>query len=87
MKTLCLHKWHSCRTPVQALFGRLFKKEMGKTFSDYVADFKMTVAKELLENTDLSVTDISNDLGFSDSGYFIKIFKKRRRNPAIFANT
>ena len=65
--------------------SRLFKKEMGKTFSDYVADFKMTVAKELLENTDLSVTDISNDLGFSDSGYFIKIFKKHEGvTPAIF---
>ncbi|MEA5003534.1 MAG: PocR ligand-binding domain-containing protein [Christensenella sp.] len=65
--------------------SRLFKKEMGKNFSDYVTDFKMTIAKNMLENTSLSVTDISNDLGFSDSGYFIKLFKKHEGiTPAMF---
>ncbi len=65
--------------------SRLFKKEMGKNFSDYVTDFKMTLAKNMLEDTSLSVTDISNDLGFSDSGYFIKLFKKHEGiTPAMF---
>ena len=65
--------------------SRLFKKEMGKNFSDYVTDFKITLAKEMLETTNLSVTDISNDLGFSDSGYFIKQFKKHEGvTPAMF---
>jgi YesN/AraC family two-component response regulator len=57
-------------------FSRLFKKETGENFSNYVSKLKIEWAKSLLEETDMQVNEISDELGFSESGYFIKIFKK-----------
>nr|WP_253806583.1 helix-turn-helix domain-containing protein [Paenibacillus polymyxa] len=36
----------------------------------------MKWAKQLLEVTDMPISQISDELGFNESGYFIKIFKK-----------
>ena len=57
-------------------FSRLFSKEMGDSFSHYISKLKINWAKELLEQSDKSINEISEELGFNDSGYFIKIFKK-----------
>ncbi|WP_010238282.1 PocR ligand-binding domain-containing protein [Clostridium arbusti] len=57
-------------------FSRLFTKETGENFSTYVSKLKVEWAKNLLEETDMHVNEISDELGFSESGYFIKIFKK-----------
>lgn len=57
-------------------FSRLFSKEFGQSFTSYVVHLKIEWAKQFLENTDLSVTQISDELGFSEPGYFIKLFKK-----------
>ena len=56
--------------------SRVFKKETGRNFSDYVNLLKVEWAKQLLAKTDFTVTQISEKLGFSDPSYFIKIFKK-----------
>ena len=36
----------------------------------------MEQAKEWLETTDMSISDIGYTLGFNETGYFIKTFKK-----------
>lgn len=56
--------------------SRLFSKEMGETYSSFVSKLKVKWAKNILQNTDMTVMEISNKLGFSEPGYFIKIFKK-----------
>ena len=56
-------------------FSRLFKKEVGETFVEYVTRMKIARAKELLEQTDESVGKISERLGYDNQSYFIKIFK------------
>lgn len=58
-----------------AYFSRLFVKEIGESYTLYVSKQKVSLAKELLEGTDLTVTEISDKLGFSDPGYFIKKYK------------
>lgn len=60
----------------QSYFSRLFSKEMGDSFSNYISKLKINWAKELLEESDMSVSQISDELGFNEPGYFIKIFKK-----------
>ncbi|MCC3868325.1 PocR ligand-binding domain-containing protein [Terrisporobacter mayombei] len=60
----------------QSYFSRLFSKEMGDSFSNYISKLKINWAKELLEDSDMSVSQISDELGFNEPGYFIKIFKK-----------
>jgi len=57
-------------------FSRLFIKETGERFSSFQSRQKIEWAKKLLEDTDLSVTQIGEDLGFLEPGYFIKVFKK-----------
>ena len=56
-------------------FSRLFKKEAGETFVEYVTKMKIARAKELLEQTADSVGKICERLGYDNQSYFIKIFK------------
>lgn len=66
-------------------FSRLFAKETGESFSSYVAQLKIKWAKQLLEVTDMPVSQISDELGFNDPGYFIKTFKKYEEiTPALY---
>lgn len=54
----------------------LFKQEMGKNISDYLTDIRIEKAKELLKDHTKKVYEISNMLGFVDSRYFNKVFRK-----------
>ena len=56
-------------------FSKLFLRELGENFTDYVKRQKVRWAKEMLRGTSKSVTEISDELGFLDSSYFIKVFK------------
>ncbi|MCS7461954.1 AraC family transcriptional regulator [Paenibacillus doosanensis] len=56
-------------------FSRLFKKETGETFIEYVTRMKMNRAKELLDQTSHPVGKICEMLGYDNQSYFIKIFK------------
>lgn len=57
-------------------FSRSFAKEFSTNYTAYISKLKIEWAKEILTKTDLPITQISDQLGFSDSGYFTKIFKK-----------
>lgn len=57
-------------------FSRLFVRETGEKYSIYMLRRKVTWAKELLEASEKSVSEIGADVGFFDSAHFIKIFKK-----------
>ncbi|MNS68145.1 putative response regulatory protein [compost metagenome] len=54
----------------------LFKQNAGVTFSDYLTRLRLTRAAELLEGTDLKLTDIAMLVGYSSSSYFSTSFKK-----------
>nr|WP_090892378.1 helix-turn-helix domain-containing protein [Evansella caseinilytica] len=56
-------------------FSRMFKKEVGETFVEYVTKRKMERAKELLDQTAEPVGKICEMLGYENQSYFIKIFK------------
>lgn len=56
-------------------FSRLFKKETGTTFIEYVTKLKMERAKELLDGTNSTVGEICEQLGYDNQSYFIKTFK------------
>jgi len=53
----------------------LFKIEMGITFSDYLLEFRVTKAKELLEDIKVKIYEVAEAVGYSDPHYFSKIFK------------
>ena len=57
--------------------SRTFTKEVGMTLSDYIAQCRVTRAKELLRGTSLSVTEICSQVGYNYAAYFIKIFREK----------
>ncbi|MGL4798421.1 MAG: response regulator [Cellulosilyticaceae bacterium] len=56
--------------------GQIFKKEIGKTFIQYVTAFRIEKAKELLTYTNLKTYEITEKVGYVDAHYFSVIFKK-----------
>lgn len=56
--------------------NRIFKAEINKTILDYIIECRINLAKKLLRETDLSVTQISETLGYSNYSYFARIFRE-----------
>lgn len=54
----------------------LFKKEMKKSFLEFLIGFRMEKAKGLLTSTPLSVSEISYQVGYADYYHFAKAFKQ-----------
>lgn len=54
----------------------VFKKEIGITVSDYLTQYRMQQAKEMLGRNHARLTDIAEKVGYNDPGYFSKSFKK-----------
>lgn len=61
----------------KATFYRVFKRELGISPIEFIFNEKIAKAKELLRNPKNKLSEISNELGFSDANYFIRIFKKK----------
>ena len=59
-----------------AYFSSLFKQSTGSSFKEYLNMVRIEESKRLLSNTDYSIMDISQAVGFEDQSYFTKIFKK-----------
>ncbi|WP_055069420.1 response regulator transcription factor [Clostridium massiliamazoniense] len=56
--------------------GQIFNKEVGCSFSDYLNKTKNLKAKELILETNMKINDIAKEVGYMDSSYFYRKFKK-----------
>ncbi|MFC5626406.1 AraC family transcriptional regulator [Algoriphagus winogradskyi] len=56
-------------------FCRFFKLRTRKTFTQYVQQLRITEAKKLLLETDLSISQVSFQVGFQTLSHFNKTFK------------
>ena len=54
----------------------IFKKETGMSFNRFIIVFRMEKAKELLDNTNLEVEQISEKVGFANVSYFRRQFRE-----------
>ncbi|MBR3941837.1 MAG: helix-turn-helix transcriptional regulator [Clostridia bacterium] len=63
-----------------AHFRRVFKSETDFSPKEYISDLKIKRANLLLTYPDITVTEIAEDLGFSDVSYFIRFYKKHTGN-------
>jgi two-component system response regulator YesN len=57
--------------------SHLFRKEMGISFLEYLTSVRISAAKKLLEQTNLSILEICLQAGYQDPSHFAKIFKKK----------
>lgn len=56
--------------------SRLFKKSMGKSISQYIRQFRMEKARELLTGTNRKVIDIGEAVGYPNYSYFCQSFRE-----------
>lgn len=56
-------------------FGRLFQKEEGISFGTYINQCRIELAKTVLEKTNLRVSEVADEVGFSNTKYFSVVFK------------
>ena len=64
---------------------RLFKSITVISPQEYLLDFRIRKACDLLKNTDLTITNISRSVGYEDSLYFSRLFKnKKGKTPSEY---
>ena len=59
-----------------AYFGQVIKTETGQTAKTFIHDRLLAVAKEQLSDESLSVTQVSENLGFEYPQHFVRFFKR-----------
>lgn len=65
--------------------SNIFKKETGKTVTEYINDKRITYAKHLLRTTSLQIQTVSLHCGIMDVHYFSKLFKQKTgKTPSCF---
>lgn len=60
----------------KSYFSQLFHKEMGTSFGDYLESVRIKNAQQLLRDTNYSMADVAEKVGFANQNYFTKVFKK-----------
>ncbi len=59
-----------------AYFCKLFKQCFDQNFTTYLTNFRINEAKRLLKDKTISVKDAGMKVGYYDSNYFAKVFKR-----------
>jgi AraC-like DNA-binding protein len=96
VKQVCRHIKENCNNDLSLVscanmvgmspsyLSRLFKKEMGMNFLDFVVDCKVVEAKRLLLESDRTVSDIATAIGYSERN-LNRIFQRySRMTPSAF---
>lgn len=60
----------------EAYFSKLFKQCFHVNFTTYLVDFRVNLAKEMIEDSNRSIKEIGRICGYEDPNYFSRIFKK-----------
>lgn len=67
--------------------SKLFKKETGLSFKNYIINKRIEVAKNLLTTTDLPINTVADNVGYGNYSYFTRLFKKvTDMTPAEYRN-
>jgi two-component system response regulator YesN len=60
----------------QTYLRKMFKDEYHMTITDYITKYRMEIARERIKNENCKLSYISYEVGFNDTSYFSKCFKK-----------
>jgi two-component system response regulator YesN len=56
--------------------SKVFKEQLGINYIDFLTECRIQKAKSLMSNPELSLKEITFDVGYNDPNYFSKVFKK-----------
>ena len=59
-----------------AHFCKLFKQCFKVNFTAYLTEYRINIAKGMLEDPRLNIKDIGVAAGYIDSNYFARVFKR-----------
>lgn len=76
MEDICLQDVAKALHYSDAYFCRFFKQNFDKNFIMYLSELRVKKAKELLSDVTVNVKDVSRMVGYQDSNYFTKVFKR-----------
>lgn len=69
----------------KSYFSTFFKNKVGLTYREYLQNYRIQKAVELIRNSDMKVYEIAQAVGYNDSAHFIRAFKKvTGKNPGAF---
>lgn len=69
-------------------FQRIFKKELNKTPYQYILEFRIKKAKEMLQREKMSIGEVARLCGFLNGGHFSTVFKKSEgKTPLEYRNS
>lgn len=72
----------------ESYLSRLFKSYMGYTFVEYLTDYRIRKAIQLLKDHHIKIYEVSEKVGFNDPKYFGILFKKKIGvSPITFKNS
>lgn len=57
-------------------FSSMFKKQMGCTYTEYLQMKRIKEAQSLLKGSTMTISEIAEQVGFTDPSYFSRVFKK-----------
>ncbi len=60
----------------ESYLSKLFKRELGVSFTEYLNSLRIQKSVELLSQPDMNLLEIAGRVGFEDQSYFTKVFKK-----------
>ena len=94
---LYIHENYASKITIDSLANRLytsrrsltrcFKSETGKTFNEYLTDYRMEIAKNMLRSDTYKIFEIGNLVGYTDQKHFHKTFKRvTGHNPTYYKN-
>lgn len=55
----------------------IFKKETGQSIMDFLTEYRLEQAKNLLLHSELTISEVAWRVGYTDEKYFMRIFKKK----------
>lgn len=64
-------------------FSTVFKKEMKQSTVNFINEYRIKKAMEYLKNSDQSAVEIAKRVGYDDSQYFFRVFKKIAGVPPL----
>ena len=75
-----LHMSHS------AMYKKI-KSLTGLTYTEFIRDYRLSIAKQLIEEMGYSIADTCYKVGYSDRKYFSRLFKNKfKQNPSYYLN-
>jgi transcriptional regulator GlxA family with amidase domain len=69
-------------------FSRLFQRQTGMSFTEYMQSIRMDAACRMLSGSHSSVSEIAADVGYADLKFFHQVFKKKiGMSPRQYSNS